>query len=112
MARIRKTIEEIGSKGFSGIDFLLGITVAMLAVGIFVATASVTKKSIATQDNLDMIQRELAMLEYGISISEKEISQLQIMQERVGNRQNNNFQMFQRLLPPLLEKNGKNLGQK
>ena len=25
MARIRKTIEEIGSKGFSGIDFLLGI---------------------------------------------------------------------------------------
>jgi len=54
----------------------------------------------------------LAMLEYDISILEKEISQLQIMQERVGNRQNNNFQMFQRLLPPLLEKNGKNLGQK
>jgi hypothetical protein len=102
MTKISKTIEKMGAKGFSGWDFLLGISVTLMAVALFVVSSQMAGRSVGVQDTLEEIEMRTGMIEQRVDNMEHSLWKNQMRSRTEKNSELD--QRIQYLLQMILDK--------
>jgi len=103
MTKISKTIEKMGAKGFSGWDFLLGISVTLMAVALFVVSSQMAGRSVGVQDTLEEIEMRTGMIEQRVDNMEHSLWKNQMMSKAETAKNSELDQRIQTLLQMILD---------